>query len=445
MSWHRVQRWYRGAMTSTQRRLRELRERQSKERQRMAELSLLDSLDAETRAELDGIEAGTPDLERQIRAAQTSVDAEDRASVIDAAADGRPEGHERAELRASASVGRMLTGKLGGSDRELLDELGLAAGQIPLELWQRPETRAAEERAITPAPTTGIGVNLDPIRPYVFAPSVVDKLMVEMPMVESGSYSTGTITTAATADAVPKATDSTGDVPETAAAIETETTGPHRVGASLNLAAEDIAAIGAANFESILRQHISLVLSAELDNQMLNGDGTNDDLMGLFNKIGSTSLTTPGAAVADFDDFVASFVAGIDGLWATMASQVGVVAGVDTYKIAAAAFRDASGADLGDMSLADYAMAHYGGLWCNSRMPAAVSNIQSGILTRRGMSMLPDPGRVAVCPHWGYLSIDDIYTGARKGQRRYVLSVLCGDVLLVQPDAYGLVTFRVST
>ena len=299
---------------------------------------------------------------------------------------------------------------------------------------------------MTPAPTT-VGINLDTIRPAVFAPSVVDKLMVEMPMVESGTYATGTITTSATADAVPKATATTGEVPETAGAITVETTTPKRVGASLNLAAEDIAAIGQANFESILRQHISLVLSAELDDQMLNGDPTvaTDDLTGLFSRIGSTSLTTPGAAVAGFDDFVASFVAGIDGLWATMASQVGIVAGVDTYKIAAAAFRDtATDADLGDMSFADYAMAHYGGFWCNSRMPNAVSNIQSGILTRRGMSMMPDPGRVAVCPHWGYLSIDDIYTGARKGQRRYVLSVLCGDVLLVQPDAYDLVTFRTA-
>ena len=51
--------------------------------------------------------------------------------------------------------------------------------------------------------------------------------------------------------------------------------------------------------------------------------------------------------------------------------------------------------------------------------------------------MMPQPMRTAVCPHWGYLSIDDIYTGARKGQRRYVLSVLIGDVILVQPSAYG--------
>ena len=65
-------------MTEAMKRIRELRERQSKERQRMAELGLAESLTDETRAELDKIETGTPDLERQLRAAQTAADAEAR-------------------------------------------------------------------------------------------------------------------------------------------------------------------------------------------------------------------------------------------------------------------------------------------------------------------------------------------------------------------------------
>ena len=309
-------------------------------------------------------------------------------------------------------------------------------------MFARPETRAEGEleKRVTPAPGT-VGINLDVLRPAVFAASIVTRLMVEMPMVESGTYATGTITTSVTADAVAKG----ADVPETDGAFTVATTTPHRVGASLNLAAEDLAAVGQQNFEALLRQHISLVLSAELDDQLLNGDGANDDLLGVFNRIGTTSLTTPGSAVADFDDYIAAFVAGIDGLWATESSQVGIVAGVDTYKIAAAAFRDIAAADLGDTAFDAYARANFGGFWTNSRMPAAASNIQSGILTRRGQSMMPDPMRVAVCPHWGYLSVDDIFTGARRAERRYVLSVLVGDVILVHPAAYGLVTFRTST
>ena len=289
-------------MTSAQKRLRALRERQSKERQRMAELAMLDSLDTETRAELDGLESGTPDLERQLRAAQVAVDAEDRDSVIATgtgdSADADP---DRLELRSRCSVG----------GRYLL---GAASRQSGAEAELQPEQRQAEveTRAITPAPST-VGVNLDVLRPHVFSPTIVDKLMVEMPMVESGTYATGTITIAATADAVPKgASGTTGDVPETAAAWTTATTTPHRVGASLMLAAEDIAAVGAANFESELRQHISLVLSDELDDQLLNGDGQNDDLTGIFQRL--TDPSAPGAGIAGFDTFIEAFADSIDGL-----------------------------------------------------------------------------------------------------------------------------------
>ena len=78
-------------MTHAQTRLRDLRQRQSRERGRMAELSRVDSLSDETRAELDTIETGTPDLERQIRAATVVVEAEE-TEQRDAAATGNKEG-----------------------------------------------------------------------------------------------------------------------------------------------------------------------------------------------------------------------------------------------------------------------------------------------------------------------------------------------------------------
>ena len=52
--------------------------------------------------------------------------------------------------------------------------------------------------------------------------------------------------------------------------------------------------------------------------------------------------------------------------------------------------------------------------------------------------------RTAVCPTWGSISIDDIFSGALKGQRAFTVSVLLGDVILVQPSAYAEVAFRVS-
>ena len=58
-------------------------------------------------------------------------------------------------------------------------------------------------------------------------------------------------------------------------------------------------------------------------------------------------------------------------------------------------------------------------------MPAKVSDIQSGIVCRRGRSMMPDPMRTAVSPVWGgTVGIDDVISGARKGERIYTLYVL---------------------
>ena len=52
--------------------------------------------------------------------------------------------------------------------------------------------------------------------------------------------------------------------------------------------------------------------------------------------------------------------------------------------------------------------------------------------------------RTAVCPHWNEIGIDDIYSGSAKGERFFTLHVLIGDVILVQPDAYAQVSYRVS-
>ena len=195
-----------------------------------------------------------------------------------------------------------------------------------------------------------------------------------------------------------------------------------------------------------MRQHISLVLSDELDNQALNGTGGSNDLTGIFQRL--TDPTAAPAAVTDFDAFAGAHAGGIEGLWASKLMDVSIVCGPSTYGLSARTFQTATNYK-GEMSAAAYAESKTGGWWTNKRMPAAatfltIDNVQQAILWRRGRSMMPSPMRTAVCPHWGYISIDDIYTGARKGERRYVLSVLVGDVILVQPDAYAQIAFRVA-
>ena len=426
-------------MTPTQKRLRELRERQSKERQKMAELSLVDELSEEQRAELDTIEAGTPDLERQTRAAVIAAETEEREAETAADATGPDaEQRERIELRAKASLTTFLRARIegrqvDGPEAELQKAAGIGGG-IPLELWDTAET--TERRDPTEAPGT-VGVNLDRIRPAVFANSIAPRLGIEMPRVMSGTYASATITTSLSAGPVAKAADADA----AAAAFQVTAVTPKRISARLSIQIEDIAAVGQANFESILRENLALALSDALDNEAINGtyDATTDPpdlgLVGIFARLADPAV--PGAVV-DFDGFAAAHAGGIDGLWANQLKEVAIVCGPATMTLAARTFQTAASYK-GEMSAAAYAMNQTGGWWTNKRMPDPVSEVQQAILYRKGRSMMGGAGamRTAVCPHWNEVSIDDIYSGSASGTRHFTMHVLLGDVILVQPDAYA--------
>ena len=434
-------------MTKAQKRLRELRERQSKDRQRMAELAMAEGLTDETRAELDTLEKGVPDLERQLRAAETAVAAEEDEGETRAKAEGDlPDGEmrERLELRSKASLTAFLrsaiSGKrLDGAEAELREAAG--AEGIPLELWDVPARRSMEHRQddATAAPGT-VGVNLAPIRPMIFANSIAPRLGIEMPRVSSGTYATATITTKLTAGAKAK-----GAAQEaTAAALTVTTAVPMRVSGRFAVRIEDIASVGQANFEGIHREHLSMVMSDALDNFAINGvraDNAVGDAgaqpKGIF--AGLTDAKDP-TAVADFDAFAAAHANGVDGLWASTIKDISIVVGKATYQLAGRTFQSATNYK-GELSAAAYATLNTGGFWTNDRMPAADgSNFQKAILHRKGRMGV----RTAVCPHWGELGIDDIYSGSAKGERYLTLHVLVGDVAIVQQGAYAALAYQVA-
>ena len=433
-------------MTDAQKRLRALLDKQSRDRQRAIELSREESLTDETRAELDEIETRAADHERQIRAARLAVDSEDDQSTVATGENtGDTEHREMLQLRSRAQVTRYLLAALKGRAPDGVEAEYREAARlpddapdnaIPMDLWDALQT---EERAITAAPTSNTGVNLATLVPAVFAPSIAPFLSINMPMVPTGAYATGRIGPGATALAVAKG----DDVPETAATWETFVTTGHRIGASLNLALEDIATVGHAGFEQILRQHISLTVSDQLDTQILNGDGSGNNIAGIITRLAAINNPTDPTADANFDLALAEFAAGIDGLWATSLADIGMLCGVATYRRLAQAFRDAGSSERNDTAFTTYAAQHTAGLRTNKRMPGAASNIQRAIICRKGRSMMPAPMQTAICPTWGYFTIDDIYTGARKGERRYVINTLIGDVILTQPDAYKLAEFKI--
>ena len=94
-------------------------------------------------------------------------------------------------------------------------------------------------RAATPAPTTGTGVTVAPVQPFVFSPSIAPRLGIEMPSVGSGGYSEMTITTALPAHPRAKGADAA----DTAGALTPITANPRRVSARMTVAVEDVAQI----------------------------------------------------------------------------------------------------------------------------------------------------------------------------------------------------------
>ncbi|MYE00963.1 MAG: phage major capsid protein, partial [Alphaproteobacteria bacterium] len=307
-----------------------LRQEQSRLRQKTIELNKLEEPSEEQRAELNEAVDRLEAIEPEIRAA-TTAEAAERANLEAEARAAGPDGmdaemRERVSLRSKASLTAYLRAALSGrmvdgAEAELQAAAQLQHGGIPLELWDVP--RPAEERAETRADTaTGspatVGVNMDMIRPQVFAAAVLPRLGVEMPRVMSGTYATSTISTGLTAGARAK-----GDAREsTAAAFTVQTTTPKSVSARMSIRIEDVASVGAENFESALRQNLALALSDALDDQGLNGNGTDPNLAGFFSRL--TTGTDP-SNVATFDAFVAAFAGGVDGLWAGMASQVAMI------------------------------------------------------------------------------------------------------------------------
>ena len=123
-----------------------------------------------------------------------------------------------------------------------------------------------------------------------------------MPRVISGTYASATISSSTVGAARTKGSDADA----TASTFTVMSVTPKSVSGRLSLQIEDIAAVGQENFESILRENLALRLSDELDDQIINGNGTAPNLTGIFQRL-SAPTTAPGAAVASFDDFVGRF------------------------------------------------------------------------------------------------------------------------------------------
>ncbi len=320
-------------MTPAQKKLKELRERKSRERQRMAELGLVDSLTDEMRSELDTIEQGTPDLERQLRAAQIAVEQEE-AEQREAGANARqPEGdaedRERAELRRKVRLGGYVAAAVeqrsaDGAELEYNQSLGIAGNRFPLELLAPP----VEHRATTDTDTTTMPRRwLD----RLFAGTAAERVGVTMESVPAGVASFP-VTTAGASAAQCGRGEAAADAAWTVGVSELK---PTRNATRLLFSIEDAARI--PGLESALTRDLRMALVEGVDRAVFLGDaGANEngaDITGLSTAAGLPETTISQANKVKAAETLAAFTSHVDGIHAAGLADFRMVAAIGAWRL----------------------------------------------------------------------------------------------------------------
>ena len=427
-------------MTKTQLKLRELRERQSKERGRMAELAIADNLTDETRSELDTIETGTPDLERQIRAATSAVETEESeqraAHPGDVAADQDGEDRERAELRKAVRMSNYLVAAVEqraavGPEEEYNAAIGISGNRFPLEMLAPPEARAArtEDRAITDGDT------MTTPRRWVdrlFAETAAVALGITMESVPVGAASYPVTATGATAAQRQRVTDAAADAAWTISVKELK---PKRNAVRLLFSIEDAARI--PGLESALTRDLRMALTEGVDRAIFIGDsgasGADADIVGLQTAADVVEETLSQANKVKWPETVTAFIDMIDGLHASTPSDLNIIASVGAARL----WHSTTANTNRNESLAQ--ILNGNGLMFRSRAnidEATTANKFGAFVGRkRGIEGAGVAGLWSV----GEL-VRDVYSGAAKGEVALTLCYLW-DFALPRPSNFARVKF----
>ena len=371
----------------------------SRIKKRLREIEAIDELTDEIRSESDGLQTELIDTETRQAAALASegatVGVETGVEGLDA------EARERLELRGRATLSGYLMAALSG---RMPDGAEGRVCRCPPRAG-----RACPDRSVGSGSPRRRAIARLPRRPPLgpalplrrssrsFSRRASHRVSgLIMPSVGSGGYSEMTITTALPAS--PKAKGADAD--DAAGALTPITANPRRISARMSVTVEDVAQIGQSNFESASpAERVDGALRRVRRRRPSTATGTSSpNVDGLINQL--TDPTNP-TAVSDFAAYLASAAGAIDGLWASMLTEVGIVTNVDAYRLSAQVFR----ANSSDLSFSDYARQALGSWWTNKRMPATASTIARGIVYRMGRTGL----RTACHPTMGNpISIDDI-------------------------------------
>ncbi len=374
--------------------------RLSEVRSRLNEISGLegDAFTDEVRTESGTLQTEYADLETRHRAAIVAESAEPdpdpNADPVDA------ETRERLALRGKARVGDFVSAALTaqgvrGASAEYAEAVG-TPGRMPLELLEAQD--APEARAVTPNPADETVSATRPTVPFAFARTDAAALGITMPMVQPGEAHFPALTTAPPAGA--KAEDAAAD--STAAAFSLTKRTPGRITGSFVVRLEDLALM--PSMEADLRAAIGGAMASNLDDQVIDGDGADPNLSGLFHQATDVAIA---AAKETFQTGVARFAALVEGKHANGFGDIRALIGTDTFALYASLYQNNAA-----VSLYDYLMGKLAVLRVSTRVPDKAASGQKGV------ALLGAQGQSVVVPIWsGVELIVDPYTQAGKGQR----------------------------
>ena len=379
-------------------------------RTKLNELSTSETLTDDQRTEIETLGTEYRDVEAKLRAA---IIAEDEA-VTEAETRGGGNGDgEDAEIRSlqdRVSLGTYLRGyvhgvQLSGAERELAEarNLSTAGNVIPWDVLVLQEA-TAETRAdaVTPSPATGNPVGQAEIVQRVFARSATGMLGVQMPSVPVGTASFPIIGTGQSAQFV-----SAGTAKDAAAGqILPHLLTPVRLQARVQFRLEDT--MTTRGLESALREDLSGAMADQLDAQLLGaGDAQVRGFLATSAQGGLTAYADP-SATATFASVAQQAARGVDGVFSGTVAECSWVVGVESYEVLSGLF-----ATNDSTSATDRLEMKMRGFMASAHIPAAVSDIQQGILAKHGAM---DGNRNAVCPVWeGVMMERDPITNATTG------------------------------
>ena len=393
---------------------------QSELRQKLNDLLAVDSgkLTDDQRNEMDTLSKRAQELEPELRAAVTAEGLE-QAQVAGEFNNGDGEAAEVRALLGRATVNDYLapaansTG-LSGAAKELNEALEVPlSGQSGICIpWQVLEVRQAvplvngeaEKRAFTDTGDYAGGVAQRPILQRLFGPGIMDLLGVRIDSVPAGRTEWPLITNGVAP--VMKAEGGAADA-AVSATFGTETLKPKRLTGRYEYTHEMAAQV--PDLEQALRRDLVDAVKSKMNDLILNGDeGTNaQEPDGFFTTM--TAPSNPGS-VSGYRNYSAAAALGVDGIHASMESEVAVLLGTKTYQHAASVYTSNDGVD-GMTSLTRRCLK----CMASSYIAAPSSNVQQALLHAAG----PNGGSMrgdSIAAVWPTLEVvRDIYSKASQG------------------------------